>query len=50
MEEVKEVNIKTVAISPKTHARLMDLKGELKIKKMNELLDKLITEYEQNRK
>jgi len=41
---------KSVALTAKTHARLIDLKSELKITKMDALLDKLITEYEQNRK
>jgi len=50
MVEENLVKGKSVALSVKTHTRLMDLKGTLKIKKMDELLDKLITEYEQNRK
>lgn len=49
-ENVKEVKIKTIAILPNTHAKLMSIKKELNIKKMEELIDKLATEYEQNRK
>lgn len=49
-ENVKEVKIKTIAILPSTHARLISIKKELNIKKMEELIDKLATEYEQNRK
>jgi len=48
--DVKEVKIKTIAISPKTHAVLVSIKNELKVHTMQELIDKLATEYEQNRK
>ena len=50
MVEENVIKGKSVALSAKTHERLMSLKSELKIKKMDELLDKLVTEYEQNRK
>jgi hypothetical protein len=49
-ENLKEATVKTIAISPKSHASLIALKNELKIKKMDELIIKLVTEYEQNRK
>lgn len=45
-----EKEIKTIAILPTTHAKLISIKNELKIKKMKEVIDKLVTEYEQNRK
>jgi hypothetical protein len=49
-ENVKEPIIKTIAILPVTHAKLMSIKTELKIIKMNELIEKLIKEFEENRK
>ena len=50
VEENVVVKGKSVALTAKTHARLIALKDELKIIKMDTLLDKLVTEYEQNRK
>jgi len=49
-ENVKEIKIKTVAMLPKTHAKLVSIKTELKLSTMEEVIDKLATEYEQNRK
>ena len=50
IKETKEVSVKTIALEPKTHAKIVAIKKELNIRKMNDVIDKLATEYEQNRK
>jgi len=46
----KEIKIKTVALSPATHAKLMDLQKELKTKSASILIEKLVDEYIEVRK
>jgi len=41
----KNKKIKTVAISEETHKKLIDLQKELKLKKMDALLNKLAGSY-----
>jgi len=44
-----EVKIKTVAMSPTTHKKLVDLKKTLKIKSVGTLIEKLVDEYHEVR-
>jgi len=49
-ENVTKTNIKTIAISIEVHEKFMALKKTLKIGSANELINKLVTEYEEIRK
>jgi len=46
----KEPKIKTVALSPAAHAKLIALQKELKTKSIGILIEKLVDEYEEVRK
>ena len=49
-DTVITTKIKTMAVSPEVHAKFMELKKVLNAESASVLVDKLITEYEENRK
>ena len=48
--DIKEIKIKTIALSPETHKKVIDLKKTLKAKSVGALIEKLVDEYAEVRK